>query len=354
MKKPAFRTNRLTTAGHALAAITGGACLLAWMPLRAVAAPPAGKASASSATGGGVRPLVGEVGRDEAADGDTLLAIAVRNRLAIDHLCFANGWPAQATGIYAGTPVVVPGARVLPAHPPRDGVVVNLPERGLFLFAGGRFVRFFPVSIGLAKECPTPLMNGHVVEKVKNPVWYPPPRAKQRKPIGPGPDNPLGDRWIGLDRASYGIHSTNRAVNIGLSTTRGCIRLYPDDIHVLYDRVRIGTPVRIDYETAKVGRRADGTLFLVTFPDVYGRSSPVDAARKALHAAGLDARWTAALEQEARRTRGLPISLEPATPATPATPRGTSGDDTAESAAPPAAPSSTPSPSPSSEGELPR
>lgn len=306
MKHPAFL--------EVAAALIGVAALLGCPQLGAVAAPPPGKASSSTVlppgAGVGVRPLVGDVGRDEAVEGDTLLAIAARNHLAIDHLCFANDWPAEATGIHAGTEVVVPGARVLPAHPPRDGLVVNLPERGLFLFAGGRFVRFFPVSIGLAKECPTPLMTARVVEKVKDPVWYPPPRSKERRPVRPGPDNPLGDRWIGLDRAGYGIHSTNRAVNIGLSTTRGCIRLYPDDIHVLYDRVSLGMPVRIDYETAKVGRRKDGTLYLVTFPDVYGRQSPVVAARNALRAAGLETRWSAALEGEVRRTRGLPISLE--------------------------------------------
>ena len=215
-----------------------------------------------------------------------------------------------ATGIYAGTAVVVPGARVLPANPPRDGIVVNLPERGLYLFSGGRFVRFFPVSIGLAKECPTPVMVGRVVEKLKNPVWYPSHGSSQHKAVPPGPDNPLGDRWIGLDRAGYGIHSTNRVVNIGLSTTRGCIRLYPDDIHALFDQVRVGTTVRIEYETAKVGCKADGTLYLVTFPDVYDRASPVGAARRALSALGLEGHWNADLENEAKRTRGLPISLE--------------------------------------------
>ena len=272
---------------------------------RAVASNPQREAVAAARA----RPMVGTVGRDAAREGDTLLSIAERNHLAIDHLCFANDWPSEATEIYAGTPVIVPGARVMPVSPPYDGIVVNLPERGLYLFREGRFVRFFPVSIGFSGECPTPLMRTHVTEKVKNPTWFPPPRFKGLGPVPPGPDNPLGARWIGLGVGAYGIHSTNRAVNIGLSTTGGCIRLYPSEICALYDLVRVGMSVRVEYETAKVGRRADGALFLVTFPDVYGRGDPVIASRRLVRALGLADRWTARVAREAALTRGLPIAL---------------------------------------------
>lgn len=255
------------------------------------------------------RPLVGQVESHVAVEGEDLLDIAERFDLAIDHLCFANDWPAEATRIYPGTQVVLPQARVLPAHPPRDGLVVNLPERGLFLFSRGRFVKFYAVSIGLSTRCPTPTMQTRVVDKARDPTWYPPRGSGKRAPVPPGADNPLGDRWLGLGVGSYGIHSTNNSVNIGLSTTLGCIRLYPNAMHRLYDQVRVGMSVRVEYETAKVGRNADGALVLVTFPDVYGKSPPAEAARKALVRLGLAQRWNSRIEAEAHKTRGLPIPL---------------------------------------------
>lgn len=258
------------------------------------------------------RWMVGQVTGYTAVEGENLLDIAERNGLAVDHLCFANEWPCSATKIYPQTPVVLPKARILPSNPPRDGVVINLPERGLYLFRNGRFKQFFPISIGMADDFPTPTSSNTIVEKVVNPTWYPPPSkwAKGQKPIPPGPDNPLGDRWIGLSGGRYGIHGTNKNWNIGLSTSHGCIRMYPKAIRALYDQVRIGMPVRIEYETAKVGRMPDGSLYLVTFPDIYKKSDPVKAARNALGRLGLAGSWTPEMEAEAAKGLGLPISLQ--------------------------------------------
>ncbi len=256
------------------------------------------------------RPVVGDVGGYVAVEGENLLDIAERNNLAIDHLCFANEWPQSATKIHPGTPVVLPLARILPSSPPRDGMVINLPERGLYFFKGGRFRQFYPISIGLARDYKTPVTHATIAEKVKNPTWYPPKWAKDRRPVGPGPKNPLGDRWLGLSLPRYGIHGTNKDVNIGLSTTHGCMRMYPQAIRKLYDQVSVGMPVRVEYETAKVGKGPNGELFLVTFPDVYKRSDPVKAARHALMRIGLESAWSPALEAEAGKCLGLPISLE--------------------------------------------
>ncbi|MEW6281161.1 MAG: L,D-transpeptidase family protein [Candidatus Eremiobacterota bacterium] len=257
-----------------------------------------------------VRPLVGSLGSHTAVEGETLLDIAARYGLAIDHLCFANDWPATATRIYPGTPVVLPLARILPANPPSTGLVINLPERGLYFFKGGRFQGFYAISIGLAKDYQTPTGSYSIVSRVRDPVWYPPAWAKEKKPVGPGPNNPLGDRWLGLSLPRYGIHSTNKPLNVGLSTTHGCIRMYPDAIRSLFEQVTVGTPVRIEYETAKVGRGADGQVYLTAFPDVYKRSDPVEAGRKVLVGLGLGNRWCARLADELKRGRGLPVSLE--------------------------------------------
>ncbi len=260
------------------------------------------------------RYMVGKVDSYTAVEGENLLNIAERNDLAIDHLAFANQWPTSATKIYPGTFVIIPHARVLPSNPPSDGLVINLPERGLYFFRGGHFKKFWPISIGLREDFPTPTRYVSVADKQVNPTWYPPPSkwAQGKKAIGPGKDNPLGDRWIGLTGGHYGIHGTNKDENIGLSTTHGCMRMYKRAIHELYDSVRIGMPVRIEYETAKVGRFSDGSLYLVTFPDIYDKSDPAKAARAALKRLGMENAWTPELQKEAARGLGLPIALETA------------------------------------------
>jgi lipoprotein-anchoring transpeptidase ErfK/SrfK len=81
----------------------------------------------------------------------------------------------------------------------------------------------------------------------RNPWWRPPdsPWAKGLKPVPPGPGNPLGTRWMGLDASGVGMHGTPDAASIGYSASHGCIRMRIPDAEWLFDHVRIGTPVFI-------------------------------------------------------------------------------------------------------------
>lgn len=236
------------------------------------------------------RPIVGEDLEYISRQGDTLLSIAFANGVAIEHLAFANGYPTSATGILPGTRLVVPKRRILPANPPRDGLVLNVPERALYFFKNGKFQEFLPVSVGSAPETKTPLGSFSIIEKVKDPTWYAPDWAAEPGPHPPGPDNPLGDRWIGLSAPRVGIHGTNDPLNVGASVTHGCVRCYPEHVRALFDKVVVGLPVRIEYETAKVGQDSEGNLFIATFPDVYQRSNPVQRATKLLSKLGRGAR----------------------------------------------------------------
>lgn len=232
-----------------------------------------------------VRPMVGEDSQYVAKEGDTLLTIAQSHGLAIDHLAFANGYPITACNIIPGSSITIPGRRVLPANPPRDGLVLNIPERGLFFFKDGQFQGFFPAAVGQPPKFPTPCGNFSIIEKQVDPWWYPPSWAKDRTPVPPGPENPLGDRWIGLSATRVGIHGTDDPDDIGAGQTHGCIRLYPEEVRKLYPLVYVGMPIRIEYETAKLGRdKATGRIQLVNFPDIYKRSNPVEAATKLLTA----------------------------------------------------------------------
>jgi len=74
-----------------------------------------------------------------------------------------------------------------------------------------------------------------------------------------GVDNPLGRHAFYLTskdlsaKGSFLIHGTNRPGGVGVRSSHGCIRLFPEDIETLFDRVPIGTSVRIIHEPYKVG-----------------------------------------------------------------------------------------------------
>ena len=116
----------------------------------------------------------------------------------------------------------------------------------LRLYDGLRFVRTLGVATGQS-QYPTPSGMWEIVDMQLNPWWRPPdsPWAQGLKPIPPGPGNPLGTRWMGLNAAGVGIHGTPDAASIGYSASHGCIRMHIPDAEWLFTQVAIGTPVYI-------------------------------------------------------------------------------------------------------------
>lgn len=54
----------------------------------------------------------------------------------------------------------------------------------------------------------------------------------------------------------------------------------------LFEKVSVGLPVRIEYEVAKLGRKKDGSLHLVTFEDLYTKTKATDTVWKLLSKVG--------------------------------------------------------------------
>ena len=125
-------------------------------------------------------------------------------------------------------------------------IVIWRTSNHLYLYRGMRFWRVFAVATG-QNTYPTPLGRFQIVVKWRNPWWYPPssPWAAGQKPIPPGPNNPLGTRWMGLSAPGVGIHGTPNDSSIGYSVSHGCIRMHIPDAEWLFVRARIGTPVYI-------------------------------------------------------------------------------------------------------------
>jgi lipoprotein-anchoring transpeptidase ErfK/SrfK len=125
-------------------------------------------------------------------------------------------------------------------------IVIRRNSNRLFLYSGMKYRRFFAVATGQS-QYPTPLGRFSIIVKWKNPWWYPPnsPWAQGQKPIPPGPDNPLGTRWMGLSTPGVGIHGTPSDASIGYSVSHGCIRMHIPQAEWLFNHVEIGTTVFI-------------------------------------------------------------------------------------------------------------
>ncbi len=122
---------------------------------------------------------------------------------------------------------------------PERRIVVSIPDRKLALIEKGAVVKVYPVAVG-AKVSASPTGEFKIINRLTNPTYYHPGVV-----IGPGKANPLGTRWIGLDKKGYGIHGTNQPRSIGKAASHGCIRMAKKDLEQLFQLVRVGDAVEI-------------------------------------------------------------------------------------------------------------
>jgi len=126
-------------------------------------------------------------------------------------------------------------------------IVISRGANRLTLYDGSSAVRTFGVATGQAIY-PTPAGLWHIMDMQRDPWWYPPTYdewAKNLKPVPPGPSNPLGTRWMGLNAPGVGIHGTDAPASIGYSASHGCVRMQVPDAEWLFEHVAVGTPVVI-------------------------------------------------------------------------------------------------------------
>jgi lipoprotein-anchoring transpeptidase ErfK/SrfK len=121
-------------------------------------------------------------------------------------------------------------------------LVVSIPDRKLVVIENNEVVEVFTVAVG-APHSPSPTGTFTIVNRVANPTYYHPGKV-----IAPGPQNPIGTRWIGLNQKGYGIHGTDQPSSIGYAKSHGCIRLRNADVERLFERVRTGDVVELHAE----------------------------------------------------------------------------------------------------------
>jgi L,D-transpeptidase ErfK/SrfK len=263
---------------------------------------------------------------------NTFALIAREYNLGYEELRHANPgvdhWlPGEDTPVYLPTQSILPDA-------PREGIVLNLPSMRLLYFTretvdvdGGTEERPFVTShpIGIGREgWATPTGGATVTQRARDPVWYPPASVRaEHEALGDplpsvvpaGPDNPLGSFALKLSMPGYLIHGTNKPSGVGMRVSHGCIRLYPEDIEALYERVPSGTPVAIVNQPVLAAWQ-DGELYLEVHKplaederDLSADAARLLAAELAEHeeiAAALDAETVARVVRE---QRGIPFPV---------------------------------------------
>jgi lipoprotein-anchoring transpeptidase ErfK/SrfK len=140
----------------------------------------------------------------------------------------------------------------------RRQVLVSVPDRKLAVIENGKVLRTFSVSVG-AVGSPSPTGKFEIVNRLADPTYY-----HAGVVIPAGKNNPLGPRWVGLNKQGYGIHGTSAPGSIGKAASHGCIRMHNRDVVEFAMLVNVGDTVEIrgerDEEMARIFGGDKGTL----------------------------------------------------------------------------------------------
>jgi len=215
------------------------------------------------------------------APGDSLTSVGARHGVAPRRIAETNGLDPGAY-LRVGQRLFVSSRHLAPlAEGLDDGIVINLPQRMAFLFRGGTLERGYPVAVG-RPDWPTPTGDFTVKTRETDKTWYVPKSIQEEmrregKPVltevPPGPDNPLGRHWIGLSLPAIGIHGTNAPASVYGFRSHGCIRMQPDHVAELFERVAVGERGRIVYQPLLLARDEKGRIWFEANPDVYRRGA---------------------------------------------------------------------------------
>ncbi|RKL67688.1 L,D-transpeptidase [Salipaludibacillus neizhouensis] len=155
--------------------------------------------------------------------GENLWSISEDFRVSFQELVEVNQI-ADPAMIQAGQMLLIPG---LPDNSQIPyWIQVSISGRNLTLFRNDEEVRVYPIAVGRILHA-TPTGNFIIINKA------------------PNPGGPFGTMWMSLSRKHYGIHGTNDPSSIGKAVSRGCIRMYNEDVEELASTIPIGTSVVI-------------------------------------------------------------------------------------------------------------
>jgi L,D-transpeptidase ErfK/SrfK len=150
----------------------------------------------------------------------------------------------SSTAIPQPRPAPTTAITAPPSPVPTTKLVVDLSDRRVDLYQQDKLKASYPVAVG-QEGWETPIGDFKIFQMHKNPIWRHP---ITQATIPPGPDNPLGKRWIGFwadDTMVIGFHGTNQEELVGEAISHGCLRMKNADITALYRQVSLGSIVEV-------------------------------------------------------------------------------------------------------------
>ena len=159
------------------------------------------------------------------------------------------------TNVIAGTILKIPEVTYPDPADRAAFVIIHLSAKYLEAFgAETNLLLHCPCSIA-AKVEKRPVGELHVAVVAPHPNYtFDPavfPESPEAQALGrklilpPGPNNPVGVAWIGLDKPGYGLHGTPNPEQVGRTESHGCFRLANWDAEYLLKLVWVGMPVEV-------------------------------------------------------------------------------------------------------------
>jgi lipoprotein-anchoring transpeptidase ErfK/SrfK len=194
--------------------------------------------------------------QQERLDYETILELVAEKAWSHTNLIKRLNPGIEWTNVTAGMEIKVPKVEAPPLKGKAAFVKIFLSDHIIEAFdAETNLLVHFPCSVAALME-KRPVGELHVEAVADNPNYtFNPdvfPESAEAKQLGrklilaPGPNNPVGTVWIGLDRPGYGIHGTPRPDAVGRAETHGCFRLANWNAELLLKLVEIGTRVYVE------------------------------------------------------------------------------------------------------------
>lgn len=195
----------------------------------------------------------------------------------------------------AGQELNINSRRIIPKTL-KEGIIINIPDRTLYLFKDKKLEKAVPVALGMPVRVEygdwrTPTGHFRIISKMKNPTWHVPPsiqtemKKNGRKvvtEVPPGGKNPLGKYAFKTSIPGVLIHSTVKPGSIFSYASHGCIRVHPQNMEAIFPAISVKTSGEIVYQPVKLAISDDGRVFLEVHGDIYKRYKNLDAVTKEL------------------------------------------------------------------------
>lgn len=219
---------------------------------------------------------------------DTLKLVAARLGVNRQHLITLNKLTSQ-TPLRTGQKLRYNNRKIVPLQL-QEGILINIPDRTLYLFKNGELSATAPVALGAPRkdgkyDWTTPIGKFKIVAKQKDPIWFV-PRSIQAEmeemgkevvtTVPPGPQNPLGKYALKTSFPGILIHSTTKPTSIYSFSSHGCIRIHPEHMEKFFNEIKRETPGEIVYQPVKIAVLENGRVFLEVHRDAYGRRGRAD------------------------------------------------------------------------------